>query len=136
MPVVLYAEDQPDVSRLLQLTLANRGFQLISAADGDAAWAAVLREQPDVCVLDVRMPGQFDGLAICRRIKSRPELAETFVVLLSASGQQRDLDLGRGAGADAYIVKPFSPSELIGVVSRALLVRKHARGDPPLPDPL
>lgn len=119
-PVVLYAEDQPDVNRLLHLTLANRGFRVVGAADGDAAWASVLRERPQVCVLDVRMPGRCDGLEICRRIKADPALAGMYVILLTASGQHRDMEQGRQAGADAYIVKPFSPIELRARIHGAL----------------
>lgn len=76
--------------------------------------------KPDLMLLDVMMPGEFDGLQVCQRIKADPALAHIKVVLLTARGQARDLDAGQSVGADEYLVKPFSPLQLIDTIERLM----------------
>ena len=76
-----------------------------------------LASRPDVVVLDVMMPGGLDGIEVCRRIRADPHMGHTKVVMLSARGSARDIDEGRKAGADVYLIKPFSPLELIQQVA-------------------
>jgi CheY-like chemotaxis protein len=74
--------------------------------------------RPDLMLLDVMMPGELDGLQVCHRVKNDPELQHVKVVLLTARGQVRDCDAGSRAGADEYLVKPFSPLQLIDTIER------------------
>jgi CheY-like chemotaxis protein len=73
---------------------------------------------PDVILMDVMMPGEFDGLEACRRIKADPLLKNTKLVVVSAKGLASDVDAGKAAGADEYLFKPFSPLELIETIER------------------
>jgi CheY-like chemotaxis protein len=120
MKKILIVEDQPNIRKLVTMTLEFGEYELFEAEDGGAGMQAMERVRPDLVLLDVMMPGDLDGYQVCQRIKSRPELRGTVVVLLTARGQKEDLDTGRRAGCDAYLVKPFSPLELIDTVDRLL----------------
>ena len=76
--------------------------------------------RPDLVLVDVMMPGSLDGYQVCQKIKMDPETAKTIVILLTARGQQSDFEMGRRAGADAYLTKPFSPLELLDTVEDKL----------------
>lgn len=122
MKRVVIVDDQADIRRLLHLTLAFGAYHLYEAADGDEALQMASEIRPEVMILDVMMPGGVDGLEVCRRVRADPELAGTRVVMLSARGQQSDIVAGEAAGCDAYIVKPFSPLELAGLIERLTAV--------------
>jgi CheY-like chemotaxis protein len=124
-PKVLIADDQPEIARLLYLTLEPLEVELLEAGDSDTALRLAVENAPDVAILDVMMPGNFDGLEVCRRIKGDASLRNCYVVLLTARGQQADLSAGQAAGADAYVVKPFSPLTLINMVEAALDERRQ-----------
>lgn len=113
---ILVVEDQPELRRLICMSLEAPGHELHEAANGDLAAASIADLKPHAVVLDVMMPGVLDGLALCRLIRANPETAGIRVVLLSARGQQDDRARGLEAGADAYLVKPFSPTELLQLI--------------------
>lgn len=115
MKKVLLVDDHSDIRRLVRITL-GKDFEVLEASDGATALEIVRRQRPALVVLDVMMPGELDGYQVCERIKSDETLAGVRVVLLTARGQQTDLEQGRKAGCDAYLVKPFSPLELIDKV--------------------
>lgn len=117
---VLIADDQPEICRLLELTLEPLGVDILSAGDSDTALRLAHEHRPEVAVLDIMMPGSFDGLEVCRRIKNTRSLAHCLVILLTARGQRNDVDAGNAAGADVYMVKPFSPLQLADLVESAL----------------
>lgn len=117
---ILIVDDQPDIRRLVRMTLELTDSELLEAVDGADALAAVHALQPDLVLLDVMMPGAFDGYQVCARIKQDPALARTRVVLLTARGQAGDIEAGRAVGADGYLIKPFSPLELIEQVEAFL----------------
>jgi CheY-like chemotaxis protein len=117
-PRILIVEDSDSLRKLVRLTLDMGRYELHEADSGDAAWALLPTLQPQLVILDVMMPGTLDGYALCRRIKAEPALAATRVVLLTARNRQDDLATGAGAGADAYLIKPFSPLQLIETVRR------------------
>ena len=94
------------------MTLGVAGVEIHEAADGGAGLEAVQRLRPDVAVVDVMMP-VIDGLELCRRIKQEPGLSCVRVILLSARAQERDISTGLDCGADAYMTKPFKPSDLL-----------------------
>ncbi|GGR71017.1 hypothetical protein GCM10010269_07220 [Streptomyces humidus] len=121
MARVLIADDDADIRDLVAFKLNQGGHQVTAVEDGVAALRAV-REQPlDLVLLDIRMPG-LSGLDVCRRLRSCDETASLPVILITARSQEGDVELGFAAGADDYIVKPFSPRELSSRVT-ALLTR-------------
>ncbi|CAN5425265.1 N/A [soil metagenome] len=116
MKKVLIVEDHADIRRLVRLTLEFEDcevFEAGSALEGLAMATAIF---PDLILLDVMMPGEMDGLELCRRVKGNPLLYGTKVVMLSARGSQEDLERGEHAGADAYLIKPFSPLKLVSLI--------------------
>ena len=116
MTTILIVEDQPDIRKLGRLTLDRADREITEATDGESAWAAIQAKCPDIVLLDIMMPGQPDGLQLCERIKGDQATCRAKVVLVSARGHRNDMVIGRQAGADEYILKPFSPSRLAEVV--------------------
>lgn len=110
---ILIVEDQPDICKLVRMTLEFGDFEIHEAHDGESGLNMARAIKPDVILLDVMMPGLLDGYQVCDRIKKDPELRTIKVAMLTARGQATDLAAGEAAGADAYLVKPFSPLELI-----------------------
>ncbi len=118
MKKILIVEDQPDIRKLIRMTLEFEDYEIHEAADGAFGLRMASAVAPDLVLLDVMMPGELDGLQVCQRIKSDPRLAGLKVVLLTARGQARDREAGQLAGADDYLVKPFSPLQLIETIDR------------------
>ena len=118
MKKILIVEDQPDIRKLIRMTLEFEDYEIHEAADGAFGLRMASAVGPDLVLLDVMMPGELDGLQVCQRIKSDPRLAGLKVVLLTARGQARDREAGQLAGADDYLVKPFSPLQLIETIDR------------------
>ena len=120
-PLALVVDDDPDVHELVQLALGHAGFGTAVAQNGDEALTKAHQLRPDVIVLDVMMPGK-SGIEVCQQLR-QSELAHIPVVLLTARAQDDDIDRGFDAGADDYVVKPFSPRALArrleAVVARA-----------------
>jgi len=121
--LVLVADDDPDVRELVAFRLERDGFEVMAAADGEAALELMQRRRPTAAVLDVMMPG-LDGYEVTRRMRSSSELAEVPVILLTASVQETAVTRGFEAGADDYVKKPFSPAEFIDRVKRAIEQRR------------
>ncbi|MFN2149146.1 MAG: response regulator transcription factor [Anaerolineales bacterium] len=119
MTKILIAEDERDIRELVTFTLEHNGYAVVSSADGHTALELAARESPDLALLDVRMP-RLDGYEVCRRIKADPELKHIPVVFLSAKGQEAEVQAGLEAGAQAYIIKPFSMKELITQIEQVL----------------
>ena len=110
---ILIVEDQADIRKLIRMTLEFGDFEIHEAGDGETGLAMARAMRPHVMLLDVMMPGLLDGYQVCSRIKQDLDLKAIQVVMLTARGQATDLAAGQAAGADAYLVKPFSPLELI-----------------------
>jgi two-component system alkaline phosphatase synthesis response regulator PhoP len=125
---VLVVEDDADIRELIRYNLADEGFAVDEAADGAQALERMQRRMPDLIVLDLMLPGM-PGLEICRRIRSTPATAQLPVLIVTAKGTEVDRILGLEMGADDYVVKPFSPRELVARV-KALLRRAHALSEP------
>lgn len=119
-PVILIVEDQPDIRKLIRMTLDFGSYELHEAENGESGWHLAQGLRPDIILLDVMMPGALDGYQVCTRVKAERSLGHTAVVLLTARGQEKDLEAGRVAGADRYLTKPFSPLELIETVDELL----------------
>jgi DNA-binding response OmpR family regulator len=110
---ILIVEDQADIRKLIRMTLEFGDFELHEAPDGESGLNLARVVRPHVMLLDVMMPGLLDGYQVCRHIKEDPDLRAIQVIMLTARGQAADVAAGEKAGADAYLVKPFSPLELI-----------------------
>jgi DNA-binding response OmpR family regulator len=119
MAKILVAEDERDIRELVEFALQHNGHEVLTAVDGENAWELILSERPDLVLLDVRMP-RLDGYELCRRIKGAESLHHIPVAFLSAKGQEAEVQEGRNAGAEAYILKPFSMEELIQVITQLL----------------
>ncbi|MDH4393383.1 MAG: response regulator [Aquabacterium sp.] len=109
---VLTIEDQPDIRRLIRMTLEFRGFTVVEASDGAQGLAMARNDKPDLILLDVMMP-RMDGLTVARTLAADPVLRHIPVMMLSALGAAADQTAGLTAGSRAYLVKPFSPWELL-----------------------
>ena len=115
----LIVDDQQDIRQLIMMTLEIGDFELHEASNGDSALSMAFDLQPTVVLLDAMMPGGLNGFDVCRRIKDDSVLKRTTkVVLLTAMSQTSDLKRGKAAGCDAYLIKPFSPIELLDTVDR------------------
>ena len=123
-PLILIAEDDPEVRQALERILSFEGYQHVSAGDGAAALEAIKEHQPSMIILDVMMPF-VDGLEVCRTIRSRGD--RTPVLMLTAREEIPDRVAGLDAGADDYVAKPFSLDELLARI-RALLRRAEPEG--------
>ncbi len=119
MTKVLIVDDERGMRVLIRLSLRTGEYDVLEAEDADQAWTAIQEHCPAVVVLDVQMPGR-TGIELTRTIRSRPGLSDTRILLLSAKAQDEDLEAGRQAGADAYLTKPFSPSQLEAAVAKLL----------------
>jgi DNA-binding response OmpR family regulator len=121
MATVLIVDDDADIRDLIALKIESAGHDVYIESDGEAGIAAAELLRPDVMVVDWMMP-RLSGLDVCRRVRAREELARTGLILLTAKGQEADVQRGFAAGADDYVVKPFSPRELVSRI-QALLAR-------------
>ena len=117
---VLIVEDQADIRKLIRMTLEFEAYEIHEASDGAFGLGLVRAVKPDIVLLDVMMPGEMDGLQVCQALRKDPQLRGAKVVLLTARGQARDREAGQQAGADEYLVKPFSPLQLIDTIERLL----------------
>jgi len=123
---ILIVEDEPEIAKLIQLTLAAEGFSCHQCGDGLTALQMFQQLQPDAIVLDLMLPG-LDGLEVCARIRQKSGPKDPYILMLTARGEEIDRVIGLSTGADDYMVKPFSPRELVARV-RALLRRSLRHG--------
>lgn len=124
---ILIVEDEYEISRLIQLTLEKEGFSCCICRDGINALQVFREQQPDLIILDLMLPG-LDGLEVCARIRQKPGAKDPYILMLTAKGEEIDRVIGLSTGADDYLVKPFSPRELVARV-RALLRRSLRQGN-------
>ena len=126
MPRVLIADDEPSIVMAIRDELRFEGFEVHSAADGPEALSRAQAVKPDVLLLDLMLPGM-NGLAVCREL--RPRMPELWIVMLTVRGQEVDRVSGFEAGADDYVVKPFSLRELVARIKVGLR-RRRSRDRP------
>ena len=121
-PKILIADDEAHLRLLISQTLEeleDEGVELLTAANGEDALAAITTEQPALVFLDVMMP-KMNGFDVCRAVKQDPALASIYIVLLTAKGQEVDRQRGQDVGADRYMTKPFDPDELLAQARQVL----------------
>lgn len=123
---ILIVEDDAEIAELLRSTLTREGFTCDRAADGLTALSLYQSHTPDLIILDLMLP-QLDGLEVCNRIRQSTVEKDPYILMLTARGEEIDRVIGLSTGADDYMVKPFSPRELVARV-RALL-RRSLRGE-------
>jgi two-component system phosphate regulon response regulator PhoB len=121
---VLIIEDEHDLIRLIKYNLEKEGFRVSSVTDGSLVMAELRREEPDLLVLDLMLPGM-DGLEICRQVRRHDRYAGIPILMLTARSGEADRVVGLELGADDYVTKPFSMRELVARI-RALLRRHEA----------
>ena len=108
---VLVVDDEQDILDLVRFRLEHDGYRVLTASDGQTGLTLAQQERPDLCILDVMMP-KLSGLEVLARLRADPATAATRVILLTARGQDTDVDRGFELGAQDYVTKPFSPKEL------------------------
>lgn len=122
-PYVLIVEDEPGIAEMLRYNLEAAGFEAGIATDGDEAQVIIAERLPDLVLLDWMLPGM-SGIEVCRQLRRKRETRSIPVIMLTARGEEADRVRGLDSGADDYVTKPFSPSEL---VARVRAVMRRAR---------
>lgn len=121
MKTILIVDDHERIRELVAATLGDIGeYQILEAKSGEEGVALAKERKPDLILMDVSMPGKYDGLDATRLIKADPDTSKIYVIMLTARGQLADKEKGEQSGADGYFVKPFSPMELIRKVESLL----------------
>jgi CheY-like chemotaxis protein len=121
MSKILVAEDERDIRDLVAFTLRFAGHEVVVATNGEEAIQTALQSNPDLILMDVRMP-RMTGYEACKVMKSNPDLKDIPVVFLTARGQESEIQQGLEAGAEEYLLKPFAPDQLTTRV-KAILVK-------------
>lgn len=131
MPKILIVDDEPFIRLLLEQTLEeleDEGVELITTDNGETALDIIRSESPEIVYLDVMMP-KMNGFDVCNAVKNELGMADIFIVLLTAKGQEFDKQKGLDVGADIYMTKPFNPEEVLEV-ARKTLGGEYARALP------
>jgi len=121
MAKILIAEDERDIRDLVAFTLRFAGHEVFAATNGEEAVELAPKVNPDLVLMDVRMP-RMTGYEACRAMKANPDLRDIPIVFLSAKGQESEIQQGLEAGAEEYLLKPFAPDQLTNRV-KAILVK-------------
>jgi two-component system alkaline phosphatase synthesis response regulator PhoP len=124
---VVIIEDEPDIVEVISYNLKREGYQVVSSGRGDEGLDLARAQSPALVILDLMLPGM-DGLTVCQRLKADPMTRDIPIIIVSAKGEESDVVIGLGLGADDYLAKPFSPRELLAR-ARAVLRRGPIRED-------
>lgn len=117
---ILVVDDEPFILRSLTFVLRKEGFDVLEARNGEEALDQIREHRPSLVFLDVMMPKK-NGYEVCEEVKGDAELRDTYVIMLTAKGQESDRDRGIALGADEYMTKPFSPSRITERVREILV---------------
>src|SRR5229473_2704273 len=128
MERVLIVDDDPDIQKLVSYNLIEAGFRISTAATGLAALEAVQDQPPDLIILDIMLP-DLDGLEVCRKLRQQEKSRRIPIIMLTARTQEVDRIVGFELGADDYVMKPFSPRELVLRVKSIFRRMKDERSD-------
>ena len=116
---ILVADDDVDILDLVVFKLTQAGFETVAVTDGMAALAAIEADPPRLAILDIMMPG-LSGLDVLRKVRANDAMSDLDVILLTARARDADVDTGFATGASDYVIKPFSPRELLHRVNAVL----------------
>lgn len=116
---ILVADDDPDILDLVVFKLIQAGYEVVAVTDGVAALAAIEADPPRLAILDVMMPG-LSGIDVLRKVRANEATKDLDVIMLTARSRDSDVDVGFATGADDYVIKPFSPRELLHRVNTLL----------------
>lgn len=116
---LLIVDDEPNIAISVEFLMRREGYQVSLAKDGCEGLARIREWKPDLVLLDVMMP-KMDGFQVCKAVREDAALADTLIVMLTAKGREAEVEKGLSMGADAYIPKPFSTSELVNKVNSLL----------------
>ena len=116
---VVIIEDESDIREVLEHNLSREGYRVLSSSDGESGLNMVKTEAPDIVLLDLMLPG-LDGVEVCRRLKEDPLTRRIPIIMVTAKGEESDIVLGLGVGADDYLPKPFGSKELVARVKAVL----------------
>ncbi len=116
---IIVIEDEGDILELIEYNLLREGYTVLTSRNGEKGFQMVREQAPDLVLLDLMLPG-LDGIEVCRRLKSDPVTRSIRVLMVTAKGEESEVVLGLGVGADDYVVKPFSPKVLIARVDAVL----------------
>lgn len=116
---ILIVDDEQNIAISVEFLMQREGFEVELARDGEQALEMIRSGRPDLVVLDIMMP-KLNGFEVCEAVRADETLAGTRIVMLTAKGREAEIEKGKALGADAYIVKPFSTSELVAKVKELL----------------
>jgi two-component system phosphate regulon response regulator PhoB len=116
---ILIVEDQTDLRHVVRLTLQRAAYRIIEAESGEQALAMALEHRPDVILLDWMLP-EMSGLQVAEKLRENPATSDIRIIMLSARDREQDVEAGLASGVDAYLIKPFSPLELVRKVEESL----------------
>lgn len=119
---ILVIEDDPATQRLVEYSLKQEGYQIITASNGLDGIRKALGESPDLVILDVMLPGM-DGFEICYRLRSEPATKKLPILMFSAKAQEIDKETGIKVGADDYLTKPSAPADIVSHVEKLLAAK-------------
>ncbi len=121
---IVVVEDETDIRELIEHNLQREGFEVQSASNGESALQIIREMLPDLVLLDLMIPG-IDGIEVCRALKGDANTANIPVIMVTAKGEESDIVLGLGIGADDYMTKPFSPKEMLARIKAVLRRGQH-----------
>ena len=116
---IIVVEDEVDIREIIEYNLSREGYQVYVTPDGENALRLIKKQTPDLVLLDLMLPG-LDGIEVCRMLKNDPVTRPIPVIMVTAKGEESDIVLGLGIGADDYVTKPFSPKELLARIKAVL----------------
>ncbi len=125
---IIIIEDEADILEVIEHNLVREGYEVVTVMDGSEGLRRVKKEAPSLVLLDIMLPG-LDGIEVCRKLKEDSATRNIPIIMVTAKGEESDIVLGLGIGADDYVTKPFSPRELTGRV-RAVLRRGQLKDEP------
>ncbi|MBU1162964.1 MAG: response regulator [Proteobacteria bacterium] len=120
MNKILIVDDEEKVRKLVEITLSIGKVEILQASSGEEGLKIARETRPDIILLDVMMPGRFDGFDVCKLLKEDPVTRDIYIIMLTAKGQKADKEKGLAPGADDYFVKPFSRMELMEKIEKIL----------------
>ncbi len=120
MSKILVCEDQDSIRKMIQALVSARGHSVISARNGAEALELATKDPPDLALLDLTMPGEFDGFEVCRRLRSLESTQKIPIIIVTALDDDESRKAATAAGATAYFTKPFSPIGLLGQIQQHL----------------